>query len=176
MKKKLLLTGSPRVGKTTIIQKIVVELHNVGGFYTREIREKNKRVGFEVITLYTKNREILSHINFKSCYKVGRYKVNVKGFEQVIQAEINESLKKNVSLLVLDEIGKMEIFSSYFCKIGEELLKGDIPILGVIPLKRNTFLEGVCKLPEIVIKNVTIENRELILKEVKDWVNKILFI
>ena len=54
--------------------------------------------------------------------------------------------------------------------------KGDIPILGVIPLKRNTFLEGVCKLPEIVIKNVTIENRELILKEVKDWVNKILFI
>ncbi len=52
MTRKVLLTGRPGCGKTTLIKRVVNELAvPAGGFYTEEIRERGERVGFKIITL-----------------------------------------------------------------------------------------------------------------------------
>jgi nucleoside-triphosphatase len=52
MPKRILLTGRPGCGKTTLINRIVSDLAlPVGGFYTQEIREVGQRVRFKLITL-----------------------------------------------------------------------------------------------------------------------------
>lgn len=73
----LLLTGPPGSGKTSLILDAVKHLRQgAGGFYTREIREAGKRVGFEIVTL-AGERAILSHHRFSSPYRMGRYGVDV---------------------------------------------------------------------------------------------------
>jgi nucleoside-triphosphatase THEP1 len=49
---RVLLTGRPGCGKTTLIKRIVKQVARpAGGFYTEEIRERGRRVGFRMITL-----------------------------------------------------------------------------------------------------------------------------
>jgi len=50
---RLLLTGNPGVGKTTLIRALTERLEEVtcAGFYTEEKRQRGQRVGFRVITL-----------------------------------------------------------------------------------------------------------------------------
>ena len=81
--KNILICGKPGIGKTTLIKKIAENLREKAtGFYSEEIRRENKRVGFKIKTLRGKEG-ILSHINSKSPYRVGKYKVNLKEFEEI---------------------------------------------------------------------------------------------
>jgi nucleoside-triphosphatase THEP1 len=50
--KNILITGLPGCGKSTLIERIVRKLERPAiGFFTREIREKGRRVGFSINTL-----------------------------------------------------------------------------------------------------------------------------
>lgn len=55
----LLVIGPPRVGKTMLVMRVMEMLRqshpnpNIRGFYTREIREGNEMVRFEVVTVWT---------------------------------------------------------------------------------------------------------------------------
>ena len=87
VKKNLLVTGLPGVGKTTLIKKLseaLKDFHPVG-FYTEEIREEEKRKGFELISLEGK-RGLLSHKEIRSPYKVGQYNVDIKSFEEFLDS------------------------------------------------------------------------------------------
>ena len=52
--KNILFTGLPGCGKTTVISRIVDRLAQLRltGFYTREIRERGDRRGFEAVGLH----------------------------------------------------------------------------------------------------------------------------
>src|SRR4029450_7418780 len=59
---KVLLTGRPGCGKTTLVKRIVNEVVlPAGGFYTVEIREGRERVGFKIITL-DDQEAVLAHV------------------------------------------------------------------------------------------------------------------
>ena len=121
VKKNLLVTGLPGVGKTTLIKKLseaLKDFHPVG-FYTEEIREEGVRKGFELISLDGK-KGLLSHKNIRSPYKVGQYKVDIKGFEDFIDSI--SFFNPLTHLIIIDEIGKMECLSSQFKKLLKEIL------------------------------------------------------
>jgi nucleoside-triphosphatase len=84
MNKKILLTGRPGCGKTTLIKRVVDELAlPAGGFYTEELRENGKRVGFKMITLDSQEA-LLAHMDFKTPQRLGKYGLDPSALETVV--------------------------------------------------------------------------------------------
>ncbi len=138
---KLFITGKPKAGKTTLIKKIYGLYPGIfAGFWTEEIRERGNRVGFRIITT-NGDKGILAHINFKT-RKVGKYGVNVEEFERIVLPILQGyDFRK---LLLVDEIGKMELLSERFSKEIRKIVFNDrtniiatIPIKDVHPLVRD---------------------------------------
>ena len=105
-KSNILVTGPPGCGKSTVIEKVVNRMEEpVGGFFTREIKESGRRVGFSITTL--DGREgILAHKNIRSQFRVGKYGVNIEDLDSIAVSAIIPTQREQV--IVIDEIGKME--------------------------------------------------------------------
>jgi nucleoside-triphosphatase len=147
----LLLTGPPGCGKTTVVCRLA-------GFYTQEIRESGRRVGFEAIGLGG-GRVVLSHVNFRGKKRVGRYVIVLPGFESLVHAELGKPTDE-VDLFVIDEIGKMECFSRAFIEHATAALDSPVPVLAVIAAKGGGFISQAKARPDIQIISVTAANRE----------------
>ncbi|HQO78485.1 MAG TPA: nucleoside-triphosphatase [Thermodesulfobacteriota bacterium] len=97
--KNILLEGKPGIGKTTLIHSIADQLafFGVGGFYTREIREQQRRGGFRVET-FQGGSGVLAHVAFTAGPTVGKYRVDVDTFERIgvqalERALLNEAIR-----------------------------------------------------------------------------------
>ena len=165
MIKNIFITGKPGCGKTTLIMEILKELKlNAGGFYTSEIRERDIRKGFKIITLDGK-KGILAHVNIKSPYRVSKYKVNIKDLEEIGVNSILDALKKK-QVIILDEVGKMEIYSEKFKKAVLTALDSKKRILGTIKLTIDSFTNKIKNRKDTKILYLTGENRQNIKKEI----------
>ncbi len=110
--RNILFTGLPGCGKSTIIEKIVQRINRPStGFFTREIRDKGRRVGFSITTL-DGQQGILADIDIRSHIRVGRYGVNIRDIEKIAVPSMRPE-NDNV-ILVVDEISKMECLSGLF--------------------------------------------------------------
>jgi nucleoside-triphosphatase len=158
--KNLLLTGEPACGKTTIVRRVVERLGDLrlAGFYTEEVRRQGRRLGFQAIGLHGR-RATLAHILFAAGPRVGRYGVDVKGFEAVVADEL-EQPPGQVDLFVIDEIGKMECYSERFIDATRTLLDGPLPVLTTVGHKGRGFLSEVKTRRDIRLITVTRENRD----------------
>jgi nucleoside-triphosphatase len=156
---KTLLTGRPGVGKTTLVQAIVARMASVkmAGFYTAEIRIKGSRLGFELHGL-DGTRGILAHVDIRSQHKVGKYGVDTKGFEEFL--ENLDLLSPGVEMVVIDEIGKMELFSNRFRRMIHDVLDSDKQMLATIALKGDAFIREIKQRSDIHLFEVTRGNRE----------------
>ena len=105
---------------------------HMAGFITAEMREKGSRLGFELQGL-NGLRRILAHVEINSRHRVGRYGVDTDGFEEFLGAL--DLRNPGVELIVIDEIGKMELFSKLFRGFVCDVLNSDKPVLATIPLK-----------------------------------------
>ncbi len=164
---RLFLTGPPRAGKTTVIERILSSMHSpASGFHTREIRQKGHRMGFRIVTLDGKEG-LLAHREMGGPYKVGAYGVDVESLEKIAVASIVD--RPPWEILVIDEVGKMECLSAKFCQAVRKALLGPNPILGSLGLKGGGFMEEVRKWPGLRLIQVTPANRnelpELICRE-----------
>jgi len=164
-KKNLLITGLPGVGKTTLIQKLseaLEGLHPVG-FYTEEIREGGERKGFELISLEG-TRGLLSHKEIRSPYKVGQYKVDIKGFEDFLGSIAFFS--PSTRLIIIDEIGKMECLSLQFERILKEILDSERRVIGTIALKGSGLIAQVKERKDVKLFEITKKNRDFLFSEI----------
>lgn len=167
MIKNIFITGKPGCGKTTLIKEILKEIKiQARGFYTEEIRQKGERVGFKIITLSGKEG-ILSHKEIESPFKVSKYKVNLKDLEEIGIKEIEKGLKEDC-LIVIDEIGKMELFSKKFKKTVIAVLDSKNKVLGTIMLKPNPFADKIKQRKDTKIFYLTQKNKEEIKKQIKE--------
>src|SRR5436309_12937533 len=83
MKQKILLTGRPGCGKTTLIKRVVNDLAlPAGGFYTEEIRAHGQRLGFKIITL-DGQEALLAHVHFETPERVGKYGLDLSALDAV---------------------------------------------------------------------------------------------
>ena len=163
---KILLTGLPVCGKTTAIMKIIAELDckSVVGFYTEEIRENNARIGFRWKRLDDAGG-ILAHVNINSRFKVGKYGVDVAGFEKEV-VPILDAEQSDAELFVIDEIGKMECFSRKFVDAVSSLFVSNKSVVATVARKGSGFITEVKNYPDMQLFNLTHENRDKTVAEI----------
>lgn len=162
---KTLLTGKPGVGKTTLIRRIIDRMHPtpMTGFYTGEIRTGGQRSGFELQALNGDSR-ILAHVDLESRHRVGKYGVDTTGFDLFL--ENLDVLNPRAALIVIDEIGKMELFSKHFRTLLRKVLDSDRYLLASIARHGKGLIQEIKQRPDIHLVEVTRKNRDDLLSAV----------
>lgn len=164
----LLLTGRPGTGKTSLIREAVARAKvKAGGFYTEEMRRGGIRQGFRLVTLDGREA-VLAHVGFSSPYRVSKYKVDVDSLNRVGVSAIKQALIE-CDLIVIDEIGKMELLSPQFREAVQRAIDGDKRVLGTIMLNPNPFCDALKAHPGVRVLTVTGDNREQALAEISEW-------
>ena len=156
---KTLITGKPGMGKTTLVQKVVERMGwvNMAGFYTTEIRSKGSRIGFELHGLNGQHR-ILAHVDIDSQHRVGKYGVDTAGFEEFLG--MLDLLNPEIELVVIDEIGKMELLSTRFRTLVRDVLNSEKKLLASIALEGEGFIREIKQRSDIYLLELTQGNRE----------------
>jgi nucleoside-triphosphatase len=165
LKSNILITGLPGVGKTTLIVRLLDVLkdrHSVG-FYTKEIRSGGTRKGFELFDLNGRMR-VLSHVNIKSHFRVGKYGVDVEGFEDFL--DLLDFFDPATDLIVIDEIGKMECFSVKFKTLIEKIMDSEKSVIATIARKGARVIEQIKRRDDIRLFEVTQDNRDRLVKDI----------
>ena len=170
MKQVCLLTGQPGTGKTSLIKQSVAGMGGkVGGFYTEEIRSRGVRQGFRLVTLDGKST-ILAHIDIKSPYRVSKYGVDPDNLDQVGVSALQDAAQR-CDLVVIDEIGKMELFSANFREAVCQIIDRGLRILGTIMIKPNPWADALKRRPEVHLVTVTRDNHGKVLAELRQWLD-----
>jgi nucleoside-triphosphatase len=164
--RNLLLTGRPGCGKTTLIQRILsVVKRPRTGFFTREIRLGKRRVGFSILTLDGKEG-LLAHEALTGCPRVGRYGVNLQDLERFVIPSLNTTDEE--TLIVMDEIGRMECLSLPFRKAVTAALDRKNPVLATVALRGDPFIQGIHKRDDVRVIHVDKANRDRVLEELME--------
>jgi nucleoside-triphosphatase len=173
MKQVYLLTGQPGTGKTSIIKQAIAEMEGkAGGFYTEEIRSQGVRQGFRLVTLNGQTAT-LAHINFHSPYRVSKYGVDVDSLDKVGVSALNQAMRE-CDLVVVDEIGKMELFSAKFREAVQSVISSGKRLLGTIMLSPNPYADAIKRQPQVNLVTVTRTNHQPVQQELQDWLNTIV--
>ncbi len=162
MAPRLLLTGRPRAGKTTLLRKVIQQLdQSAGGFYTEEVRDDSgHRIGFRIVTL---NGETgwLARLGTKEKYCLGRYGVDVEELERLGVAAVREALAER-EVVVIDEIGPMELFSPLFRQAVLDALASPKALVATIVARPHPFADRVKRAEGVRLITVTPENRDIL--------------
>jgi len=163
---KLLLTGLPGCGKTTAVMRIITELKSkkTAGFYTEEIRQNKSRKGFRWISL-DGDSGILAHVDVKGPYKVGKYGVDVTGFEKSV-VPVLDIEQSEARLFVIDEIGKMECMSARFVNAVRKLFASDSMVLATVAQKGSGLIRQVKEHPDARLFTLNRENYDSTIQEI----------
>jgi nucleoside-triphosphatase len=163
---KMLLIGKPKSGKTSLVRKVLNSLKKTtyGGFFSEEIKEKQLRVGFKIVSTDGEER-IMADTIHKSPYRISKYNVNLVEFERVALKALTDA-EKEKDLIIIDEIGKMELFSQKFTTLVEEIfIRGHKKVLATIPVSNIPFINKLRALPDIEVIEVTPENRDQLVEK-----------
>ena len=172
MKQVYLLTGRPGTGKTSLIKQVVAQMKGqAGGFYTEEIRSQGVREGFRLVTLDGETA-ILAHVKIHSPHRVGKYGVDIEALDGVGVPALQRAAQQ-CTLVVVDEIGKMELFSPRFREAVSQVVASGKKVLGTIMLNPNPFADAIKRQPNVNLLTVTRENYETVLAELLRWVEDV---
>ncbi len=159
---RLLLDGPPKVGKTVVMRRLVDLLHErgvvVSGFVTDEMRERDRRVGFVVRDLVGAEA-VLAHQDFQTGVQVGRFGVDVPAFERVALPALRHA-QDNGGVVIIDELGRMELASAPFVEAVDALLAGCLPVVATVHVYEHPVTDALKRRADVQHVAVTEANRD----------------
>jgi nucleoside-triphosphatase len=164
MPNNFLVTGQPRSGKTTVVQKVVRDLRTagvtVGGVFCPEIRVRDERVGFEIEDATSGDTRVLAHVNRDWGPSVGKYRVAVQEVDELCEQAFERALSE-ADAVVVDEIAPMEVHSDAFVRGVERALDDKKPLVAAIH-ERSTdgFIGEVKRRDDVEVFTVSGQTRE----------------
>ncbi len=164
----LLITGVPGIGKTTVLRKVSERLGNarVCGFYTEELREHGSRRGFRLVG-FDGTQGVIAHVHLPHRQRVGKYGVDVAALNRLAQTTL--TLKRDCTVYLVDEIGKMECLASGFVAVMRALLDAKVPVVATIGKKAGGFIEEVKAHRDVELWEVTRTNRDVLPDQILKW-------
>ena len=169
MPDRLLIEARPGAGKTTALRRLAERLSDAGvalsGFLTREMRGDRRRVGFEIET-FDGARGLLAHVDIKGLPRVSRYGVDLEAFERVALPALEPPGEKGVVLI--DELGKMELASERFREAVHALFESPVPIAATVHTARHPFTDALKRRPDVSTIRLSAANRDRLPGEVAE--------
>jgi nucleoside-triphosphatase THEP1 len=161
------------VGKTTLIKAVAEALKaRAGGFYSEEIHGSGGRKGFRLVTLDGK-KATMAHKDLRGSGhpRVGRYKIDVEAINRVGVTALRRAMR-NDQIVVIDEIGKMELFCGPFKDSVLQAVGGPHVVIATAMAKPNPWVDSLKAMPQVDMWQVTIENRDGMVKQALDWLGR----
>jgi nucleoside-triphosphatase len=162
---RVLLTGTPRAGKTTLICRLAEQLQAaavpVAGFVVHEVREQDRRAGF-AIEAFGGPRALIAHTSWTNRPHVGRYGVDVAAFERVALPAVGRAVQGD-GVAVIDELGQMELLSEEFVREVHRLFDQGRPLVAAVHLKAHPVTDAFKRRPDVELLEVRPDNRNALL-------------
>jgi nucleoside-triphosphatase len=157
---KVLVEARPGAGKTTAVIRLADRLRAAGlplaGFFTEEVRERGVRVGFRIET-FEGDRGLLAHVNLPGPPRVGKYGVDLDGFERLALAALDPPAG---GATVIDELGKMELASNRFRETVTAVLGADVPVVATVHAFRHPFTDQLKRRSDVEVVRLSRANRD----------------
>jgi nucleoside-triphosphatase len=163
---RVFLTGIPSIGKSTVVRIVAERIQRegvkVGGMTTADLRSGSTRVGFEIRDLLTGNAGVLAHVNQTTGPRIGKYRVKSEDLDK-LGAESILSAVKHADLIVIDEVGPMELTSHAFKDAVQAALSCGKPLLGTVHRNaQDPLVQSIRTDRAIEVIEVTNENRDML--------------
>lgn len=163
------------MGKTTLIRRVTTWLGGrAGGFYTEEVRHGGARTGFRLVTLDGRSA-VFAHVDLagRSPHRVGRYGVDLAVLEGIGVAALRHAAERG-HIVVVDEIGKMELLSAAFRHTLEEIVRASVPLLATITAAPHPWADAFKRHPDAVVQVLTPANRNRVEDAIRTWAARLL--
>lgn len=163
---KIGITGLPGSGKTYALLRVIEMLGEeelkIGGMINEPIEEGRKKIGFTVRDVMTGEKQVFASTEFESKIMVGKIGVDLSKLEEVGVKAIKNACEQ-CDIIVIDEIGKMEVESEMFVEAVKEALDVDKPMILTLHKKsRNPLLQDIRRRDDVRILEVTPTNRNIL--------------
>jgi len=161
---RVFLTGIPSVGKSTVVRKVAERIQQgrvkVGGMISADLRSGSARLGFEIRDLMTGKVGVLAHINQTTGPRIGRFHVKVEDLDKIGTEAILSAIK-HADLVVIDEVGPMELTSDRFKDAVREALACGKPLLGTVHRSaQDPLVQAIRTDRTVEVVEVTRQNRD----------------
>ena len=163
MATRIAVTGSPGIGKSTLVAKVISGTKlRVGGVLARDRRYKDRRIGFELLDLSTGAVGILADESGDGP-QLGKYRVHLDDLDRIGAQAVENAL--GCDLIVVDEVGPMELSSHRFVLAVEKAIASPKPMLVVLHQWSNHRLAKKIR-GSFRVLTVTRENRDSLADEI----------
>ncbi|WP_254705679.1 nucleoside-triphosphatase [Streptomyces vilmorinianum] len=163
MPTRILLEGRPGAGKTTALRRLAALLpaRAATGFTTEEIRLSGARVGFALETLAGR-REVLAHVDLPGPPRVGKYGVDLGVMERLALPSLRPAVTGEAAgrLVLIDELGRMELASTAFRDAVEALFAADVDVVATVHAHRDPFTDALKRRAGVEVVHLTPANRD----------------
>ena len=185
--KNILLTGQPKAGKSYTLSKLIESFQKnknikIKGMLTNELTFAGTRVGIKIKDIKKEEEELFAIKFFKNdkynpsnLKTLGNYQIDTEALDRIALPIFNNL--ENCNLLIIDEIGRMELESEKFKKEIEKVFNisksENFVILATVPIKDDVnFVEELKNRNDTELIELSRENRDDVFKNIFNKINE----